>query len=365
MGIHSFAELQKKYFPNCIDYVPLSVFAGRRIALDMGIVMFANFSIAVSRVVDATNLAVDKPDISKIYSLALDICLVKIRMFLSYGITPVCCFDSKPHALKHSAVDSKKTEEREKMAKSLEELETILATSDILLISQTTTQDYAKLLKRTIRIDSNFIIMLTEVLQRMGIPTIHAKDMGLMSNDAEAICAMLCVPGNDYCVAAYTDDTDIHAYGCNYAILDIEDRYEQVDGVRKSMHVAKVRSLSKILAEIQMTFAEFLDLCILMGNDFNNNLVNHGPKKNYDLIRQHKNLETISQIKDLSPIPYTEVRKMFSSSITRPPVPLNCDWNITKAQTEMVPLFREKNLEKVLPSFQNVLSNFQSVAQIK
>ena len=51
-------------------------------------------------------------------------------------------------------------------------------------------------------------------------------------------------------------------------------------------------TLSKILAELQFTHLQFVDLCILLGCDYCPTIEGIGPKSAYALIRTHGNIET-------------------------------------------------------------------------
>eukprot|EP00745_Piridium_sociabile_P037108 TRINITY_DN67189_c0_g1_i1.p2 TRINITY_DN67189_c0_g1~~TRINITY_DN67189_c0_g1_i1.p2 ORF type:complete len:141 (-),score=47.38 TRINITY_DN67189_c0_g1_i1:48-440(-) len=75
--------------------------------------------------------------------------------------------------------------------------------------------------------------------------------------------------------------------------------------------------LSKVLEEMKFSMDEFIDMCILLGCDYCDSIKGIGPKRAVELIRQHKNIETILDHLDTKkyPVPedwmYKEARKLF------------------------------------------------------
>ena len=52
-------------------------------------------------------------------------------------------------------------------------------------------------------------------------------------------------------------------------------------------------SLAKVLQGLEINFEEFTDLCILLGCDYCDSIKGIGQKRALDLIKQHRNIETI------------------------------------------------------------------------
>merc|ERR1719421_2712244 len=51
----------------------------------------------------------------------------------------------------------------------------------------------------------------------------------------------------------------------------------------------------KILEESGLTYEQFVDVCILCGCDYCDSIRGIGPKKAFQLIKQHNNIETMLQ----------------------------------------------------------------------
>lgn len=358
MTIHNFRTLQEKYFPNCIISIPLSFFRGKKIAIDMGMLMHTMFCMASYRIIDSTNVPYEEVDKTKIYRFALNNILLKLKTFLQYGITPVCCFDSKPHFLKTETARLRKEAERKRkedktVGIDINTVKLMLQQMDPLLGDPTLIDTYRKLLKQTLHLDHEFVAQLETILDNLSIPKIHAKDIGLMSNDAEAIGAMLCMTGNDICVATYTEDADCSVFGCPLTILEIEEMNVMIDGKKTFTHVAKVRDLTRILTELKFSYTSFVDLCILNGTDFNLNINGCGAVNSYKLIQQYGNLDNIAKVKDISILNHIEVRKMFMCTIVKAPI-LKLDFDINKCKLNAKNILTTYSLEKLTNYFENL-----------
>lgn len=320
MGIESFSTFLKKYAPQSYYEIPMESFRGKTIAIDMNNLMFIMMSTSIKEILSQTNLAESSPDRLLITQKTLDRILYRLEIFFQYGITPVCVFDGKAIPLKNH-VKAKRNKSREQIKSKLAVAEKNLYSTDPLLRNQLLINEYEKYYKQDVNVDFNFIEQLKDILKTTGFVVLCAADFHLETNDAEALCASLCLPGNNYCYAAATTDSDFHTYGGNFAIIDIEMRYFVRDGYRVQMHYAMVRSLESILIQTDLTFDSFQDLCILMGTDFNPNIPNVGPVKSWDLIKRLGNIPTISQYKDVTILNYCEVKKVFSSTIAKIDIP--------------------------------------------
>jgi flap endonuclease-1 len=135
---------------------------------------------------------------------------------------------------------------------------------------------------------------LKELARHMGIVSIQAP------GEAEAFGAYLSVHGVLSGMA--TDDTDVLAYGCNYYRINLKDRTVQnVDHL-------------KLCDEIEFTPNQLTDLAILLGCDYNSNLVGVGPVGVMNMMREHGSIEEILEAtgKDGAVLNYVRSRELFS-----------------------------------------------------
>lgn len=315
MGINYFSEFIKEHAPNCYFEIPLANFRGRRFAIDINNLAFMMMSTAVKEVVERTNLSVEQPDFVEINRLALDKIMARLIIYLQHGIPPVCVFDSKPHELKNHA-KAKRKADKDKIKDKLREAENKLYLADPLYRTQFLVNEYAKYLKQNIEVSFDFMNQLKDILNAVGFPTLTAADFNLETNDAEGICAALCLQGNDYCVATVSNDSDYHAYGGNLEVIDMYSKYTTVDGIRVSAYYVKVRSLEAILQQSGLTFEKFRDLCILQGTDFNPNIAGIGAKKSWDYIARYGSIINMAQAGvNVAVLNYPNVFKIFASTI--------------------------------------------------
>jgi 5'-3' exonuclease len=90
---------------------------------------------------------------------------------------------------------------------------------------------------------------------------------------------MLVQVGEADCVV--TDDYDALPCGASRVIRNLDS------GKRKMEEVF----LDRLLSSLQLTYSEFVDMCILAGSDFTVHIPNLGPARAYSGIRAHKTIE--------------------------------------------------------------------------
>jgi 5'-3' exonuclease len=116
---------------------------------------------------------------------------------------------------------------------------------------------------------------IKQLFNHFNIPYIHA------GVEAEMICAALVKLGiADYCIG---NDMDLFALGCPRIIRNINFRDDFVD----------VYYLDIILNNLNLSYIEFIDLCILLGSDYTGRL---GGVKNYHILEYIHKYRTIESI---------------------------------------------------------------------
>lgn len=320
MGIQYFAQLIKDHCDRCYYEVPLENFRGKSIAIDISNLTFMMMCVATKEVTDSTNLATDRPDRDRINRLALDKIIARLALYIQHGITPVSVFDGVTQLKENTK--AKRREDKEKVKAKLQEAEARLYSVDPIFRTQMLIDEYAKYYKQVNDVSFDFINELRNVLATVGFPVISAADFGIETQDAEGICAALCLQGNDYCVATASNDSDYHAYGGNLEMVDIYSRYVTTNGIKTMTYYAKVRSLEAILQQSGLTFESFRDLCILMGTDFNPNIKGVGAKRSWDYIVKHRSILNMAYSNiDISALNYPNVIKIFASTIVKVNIP--------------------------------------------
>ena len=316
MGILNFSKFLQKHAPNCCYEYPLEAFRGKRIAIDMHGLIFQMMFGATTDIVERTDIAQERPDVNAIERKTLDMILNRLEVLMYYGITPVCAFDGKSHPMKQRTHNKRKIE-REKNRDKLLEAETKLYSADPIFRTQILVNEYKKRYKSRVEPRWEFISQLKDVLISSGFPVVSAQDFPIETKDAEGLCAALCMPGNDHCFAAVSEDSDFHVYGGNIELIEIYQKYVTKDDVRSTVYYAKVRTLERILMESGLSFEQFRDLCIMMGTDYNPNIPNVGEVKTWNYITQYGSVAALSMVMDVSPLCYPEVVKIYASPICK------------------------------------------------
>uniref|UniRef100_A0A3P8RTC0 Flap endonuclease 1 n=1 Tax=Amphiprion percula TaxID=161767 RepID=A0A3P8RTC0_AMPPE len=267
MGIHGLAKLIADQAPGAIKEQDIKNYFGRKIAIDASMCIY-QFLIAVRQ--DGNVLQNEDGETT---SHLMGMFYRTIRM-LEHGIKPVYVFDGKPPQLKSAEVS---------------------IASDFLSCFREQ-ENIDKFTKRLVKVTKQHNDECKKLLTMMGVPYIEAPC------EAEASCAALVKAGKVFATA--TEDMDGLTFGTNVLLRHLtasEAKYERFPLVG---HAIKM-------------FAEFIDLCILLGCDYCGTIKGIGPKRAIDLIRQHGCIEEILENIDPSKHPapedwlYKEARGLF------------------------------------------------------
>ena len=116
-----------------------------------------------------------------------------------------------------------------------------------------------------------------ELLTMFGIPYITA------TGEAEILCAELVKSG--VADAVMTKDTDVLACCVPIMLYDVDLAKKEFTQIR----------IETILSGLELDEASWLDLCIMCGTDFNDNIPRVGPVTSLNYIKKYKTIETIGE----------------------------------------------------------------------
>lgn len=145
--------------------------------------------------------------------------------------------------------------------------------------------------------DADFTVLKT-ILDLTKTPRLQAQ------GEAEALCAHLVKQG--IVKAALTKDTDILAHGCPIMLNKVN--YDE--------GCFSVVCLENILSSLELTYDQFVDLCIVCGTDFNKNIPKIGPHKAYDLIKRYGSIDGFPETIDVTLLNHHRVRDLFILEVT-------------------------------------------------
>jgi 5'-3' exonuclease len=313
MGIKGLRDLLKKQLPLYEEKVSMKDFENKRIVVDASLF-----------------ICMYKAARKEMYEEAFITLFITL---LEYNIHPTFVFDGQ--SPKEKSNEKKKRAEKKDASiarvKKLEnDLEKYNKTGDISqdlhdisgkirstqIIRKNTSVDFSaskvkqyieKLRGNILHVTEADFKNIQELLTMFGIPYITA------AGEAEILCAELVKRG--LADAVMTKDTDVLACCVPVMLYD-------VDLTTKEFTQIKIET---ILSGLELDEASWLDLCIMCGTDFNDNIPRVGPVTSLNYIKKYKNIEAIGEsvtkidrqtkqkIKlDISVLAHEKTRELFS-----------------------------------------------------
>lgn len=274
MGIHGLMQLLKSDAPNSYCETNKNEYARKVIAIDASIAIYQFLAqIRTNGMGGTQHLVNDSGEVTS----HLQGFFNRTINLLENGIKPVYVFDGKPPSLKCAELD-KRRELKKKAARETDEA--------VLRYDQATNEDEQnealddmnKAARRNIHVTKKQTEDVKKLLRLMGIPVVNAP------GEAEAQCAEL-VRG-EKCFAVATEDMDALTFGSKVMLRKLtmpESSKEKVVEIH----------MCSVLESLNLTYDEFVDLCILCGCDYTESIKGVGPKTALKMIRQHKCIEAV------------------------------------------------------------------------
>ena len=219
--------------------------------------------------------------------------LFRTANLIEAGIEPSYIFDGKPHELKSDTLNKRK-EIREKAAKEWEQA-----------IKEGDTKKAFTKAQQTSRMTPEILDSSKELLRLLGLPVVIAP------SDGEAQSAYMCAKGDVW--ASASQDFDSILFGAPKLVrnLTITGR-RKVPGKDIYRDVrTELLDTNEFLESLGVTREQIVDVCILMGTDFNAGISGIGPKKGLKLIRDHGDIESVLAHIGQDIPGYQEVRDIF------------------------------------------------------
>jgi len=118
------------------------------------------------------------------------------------------------------------------------------------------------------------------LVRLLGLPVVEAP------SEAEAQCSILAKAGLVYAVAS--EDLDCLTFGTPFLLRNFTTKDEPVKEIK----------LDLALKGLNLTMEQFIDLCILCGCDYTDNIDGIGAIKAHKLITEYKNIEGVLKYVD-------------------------------------------------------------------
>lgn len=263
MGVKGLNSIINKYAQNGINKKYLKIYKNKKIAIDTNLYLY-KYSYDNNNMIDGFFFQINK--------------------LKKFNITPIYIFDGKPPEEKKNTILSRKNTKL-KLKKKINTLEEELKLLDQQFIDKNNleylkkkkdiNEKIKKYQKGIIYITKNDIDKVKMLFKLMGVVYIEANC------ESEHYCSKLI---NEKLVdLVLTEDMDTLACGANFVLKNFSN---------KSDFIIEYDT-EKILESLKLSKKEFIDLCILCGNDYINRLKGYNPYEIYNLVCKHKNIETI------------------------------------------------------------------------
>jgi flap endonuclease-1 len=181
---------------------------------------------------------------------------IMLSLFRYNNITPIFVFDGKAPREKKKLLEKRNhdkiiAQQKHNIIKQqLDETEIWDSSCEELY------NNLVLLKKKFVRLKREDIIKVQNLMKAFGVTYIEAD------GEADGLCAKLVQ--KKYAYACLSEDMDLFIYGCPLVL-----RYLSLTNRSVILY-----SLSKILTDLNLTFKEFKEICILSGTDYNYNANN-------------------------------------------------------------------------------------------
>ena len=219
--------------------------------------------------------------------------LYRTSNLVAQGIEPCFVFDGKPHELKMATL----AERRDRREKAATEWEDAKEEGDL-------KKAFSKA-QQTSKMTPEIRESSKELISYLGLPIVNAP------SDGEAQAAYMCAKGDVW--ASASQDFDSILFGTPTLVRNMtitgrrkvpgRDQYKDVK--------TEIINSGEFLDSLGITREQLVDMCILIGTDFNQGVSGIGPKKSLKLIKDHKDLEHVMSHLSLDIPSYQEIRDIF------------------------------------------------------
>ena len=270
--------------------VELSALSGKTVAVDAYNTIYQFLSII--RQPDGSPLCDRKGRVTSHLSGILN----RTSNLIGQGIEPSFVFDGKPHELKKATLDGRK----ERRDKATVEWEIAVEEGDL-------KKAFSKA-QQTARMTPEIKESSKELIGYLGLPIIDAP------SDGEAQAAFMCMKGDVW--ASASQDFDSILFGTPTLVRNMtitgrrkvpgKDQYRDV--------MTEIIDSSEFLEKLGITREQLVDVCILIGTDFNPGISGIGPKKGLKIIKEQGDLEHYIMKTGTEIANYQEIRDIFLGS---------------------------------------------------
>ena len=253
MGIKNLNSLIEKYANSGKSKRHLSSFNNKVLAIDTNVYLY-KYLYGKSNHIDGMFFMINK--------------------FKKFNIKPIFIFDGKPPNEKLDTIKNRKII-KDKLKERLLNLEAQLLLKEDLSEIKILKDEIDNIEKKIMYVNKEVIDKTKELFDLMGITYVNADC------EAEHYCSKLC--RLDLVDGVVSEDMDTIACGSKLVIRNFTNKDDFVDSY----------NLDNILYDLDLSYKSFVDLCILLGNDYNHRPRAYNPDEIYAMIKKYKKIENI------------------------------------------------------------------------
>lgn len=310
MGVNKLRKFIQERTPDAFFKLDIVQLTGMKVAIDANNWMFTNYAIAMKKVVDRINVAVQDPDPSEVRRVWFSAVFNFISKWVECRILPVFVFDGE-HPPEKADTKRKRGDTRRKLREKINKTKHDLQNIDLFDRATLDVEELQKNMANDTSISPADFEAFRNFLGELCVPVVQAK------GDGEQLCSSLCIEGK--VAAVFSTDTDNLVYGCPLLITNFSKEW-----INKSPHLDCIRA-DKVLEGLQMNREEFVDFCIMCGTDFNENMKGYASKKCFNLIKEHRSIDVLPAKFDVSCLNHRRCREIFSHQSSSDLVLGQCD----------------------------------------
>lgn len=269
MGILNFNNLIRKYCgeSSIIQLSYLKRKNGINIAIDTSNYMYKFKGKATKKILSVTKFEYTNGEWSdinekKILTQWLEIYLDLVIEMRKNNIRPIFVLDGNAPCEKSSTQNMRKNKIQQNTNKLL-----------LYKKNKNELEKYKRAICNNIYIKNNDKKLLIKFLKYINCDVIQS------TGEAEKLCCQLCK--KNIVFGVLSSDTDLYAYGCPIIINDIN-----LYNFYKSPTIT-ITILNNVLNTLNLTYQQMILLCVLSGNDYNDNIPGYGVIKCYRLIKKY------------------------------------------------------------------------------
>ena len=222
--------------------------------------------------------------------------LYRTSNLISQGIEPCFVFDGAPHELKMITLADRK----ERREKAMAEWEYAVEEGDL-------KKAFSKA-QQTSRMTKEIRDSAKELISYLGLPVVNAP------SDGEAQAAYMCLKGDVWASASQDFDSILFGTPTLVRNMTITGR-RKVSGRDQYKDVkTEIIDSKEFLDSLGITREQLVDVCIMIGTDFNPGVQGIGPKKGLKLIKDHGDIEHAMAHLSIDIPSYEEIREIFLRS---------------------------------------------------